>query len=243
MAVMRNPSTAIDSLTAVLTRVLAVALTVSLATLVVVTAAGVSPGPAMAKPRAGGTIGAMQAATTAGAVQIRRIGVFDDSRTGLGSRLVEHIRKRLIRRGVRIDSGAATLLILRPNITNQRGGASPTDDPLSISPDGQARVSAAPVWRHSKSLGFSRAGKIPANELGGGRLSLHLRTKLHILREAHTVYRIQLQLERDGQAPLWHAAAISVGRSIDPERTMRQMIDRLIARLGQPIRYQRFISR
>ncbi len=186
----------------------------------------------------------MKAATTSGVVRIRRLGVFDDSRTGLGARLAEHIRKRLIRRGIRIDSGAAILLILRPDIVTQRSSSSPGgNDPLSVSPDGQARVSAGPVWRHSKDMGMSRAGKVPANRLGGGRLSLHLRTKLTVLRQVHSIYRIQLQLERDGQAPLWHGAAIAVGRSIDPERAMKKMIDQLLTRLGRPMAYRRFTTR
>jgi hypothetical protein len=231
MGAMRKSSSAISQLAALIL------------TAFVMSVAGLVHEPAVANPRQGGTIGVVQATTTAGAVHIRRIGVFDDSRTGLGARLVEHIRKRLIKRGVRIDPGAPTLLILRPNIVNQRGGASATDDPLSVSPDGQARLSAAPVWRHSKDMGMSRAGKVPTNQLGGGRLSLHLRNKLHILREAHSVYRIQLQLERDGQAPLWHGAAVAVGRSINPERTMQQMIDRLLARLGRSMRYQQFSTR
>ncbi len=199
---------------------------------------------ANADMRKAGTAGVMKAVPTAGAVRIRRIGVFDDSRTGLGRRLAEHIRKRLKRRGIRLDPTAPTLLVIRPNITNQRGGGpSATDEPLSVSPDGQARVSASPVWRHSTEQGISRVGKVPTNQLGGGRVSFHLRNKLKFLREAHSVYRIQLQLERDGQAPLWLGVAIAVGRSNDPERAMKQMIDHLLKRLGRPMRLQRFVTR
>jgi hypothetical protein len=190
-----------------------------------------------------GTAGVMRAAVTAGVVPVRRVGIYDESRTGLGARLVAHIRKRLMRRGIRIDETAAVLLTLRPVIVNSRGGASPTDDPLSIAPSKQARISASPVWRHSEAMGISRIGKPPGDQLGGGRLSLHLRNKMHVLRNGGSMYRIQLQLERDGQAPLWHGIAMAVGRSIDAERALTQMVDKLLAHLGRPLRLQHFTTR
>ena len=189
-----------------------------------------------------GTKGVMRAVPTAGAVKIRRIGIYDDSRTGLGARLARHIQARLRRRGIRVDDAAALLLTIRPTIVGPNTGTSPTTPPLSIATSTSAFISATPIWSKDRNLGINRITS-PSDQLDGARVSLHIRNALGRRPEGSSLYRIQLQIERDGQAPLWYGHAVAVGHSGNPERALARMADLLLRHLGRTRSPQPFKTR
>ena len=74
-------------------------------------------------------------------------------------------------------------------------------------------------------------------------MSFHIRNALVRKPAGSSLYRVQFQLERDGEAPLWYGDAVAVGRSNNAERALARMADLLLNHLGRARKNRKFKTR